>query len=67
MIAKPTTATTKELPQVSRRNNESPYSAVQRFALIAISDRIACDTKAVEKLSTIKVIECNKEEDSTNE
>ena len=66
MIAEPTKAKT-ELPQVSRRNNETPYSVVQRFALIAVSDRIASDKKAAEKLSAIRTIECTKKEDSTDE
>lgn len=66
MIAEPTKAKT-ELPQISRRNNESPYSAVQRFTLAVVSNRVAGDKEIAEKLSTIKTIECNKEEDSTNE
>lgn len=66
MIAEPTEAKT-ELPQISRKNNESPYNTVQRFTLIAVSDRIAGDKKAADKLRTIKTIECSREEDSTNE
>jgi len=66
MIAEPTKAKT-ELRQISRRNNESAYSVVQRFIQIVVGNRVEGDKKIVERLHTIKSIECNKEEDSTNE